>query len=111
MSAVCDFYIECSERGVFPLEASVPRPGGVKLRAFWTKNRWGERFRVTGISVRDAIKWWNAGHDREVPAPAGMKDFLTCFCECELCDACGTVGRRHYFPIINSPEILCVDCA
>lgn len=27
------------------------------------------------------------------------------------CDDCGTVGRPHYFPVICSPERLCVDCA
>jgi len=111
MSAVCDFYIECSERGVFPLEASKPRPAGMKLRVFYAKTRSGERFRVTGINVADAIKWWNAGHDREVPAPVGMREFLLDFCDLNQCDACGQIGRPHYFPIINSPEELCADCA
>lgn len=111
MSAVCDFYIECGERGIFPLEASTPRPAGVRLRVFWAKTRWGERFRVTGINVADAIDWWNAGHDREVPAPVGLREFLVDFAECRQCDACGKIGRSTYFPIINSPEELCVDCA
>ena len=111
MSAVCDFYIECGERGVFPMEASKPRPAGVKLRTFYAKTRWGEKFRVTGISIADAIDWWNAGHDREVPAPEGMREFLTDFTDCKRCDCCGQIARPYYFPILCSPEQLCCDCA
>jgi hypothetical protein len=111
MSAVCDFYIECGERGLFPLEASKPRPAGVALKVFYAKTRWGERFRVTGIRVADAIDWWNQLSDREVPAPQGMREFLIDFTDCRQCDCCGQIARPYYFPIICSPEQLCCDCA
>jgi hypothetical protein len=111
MSAVCDFYIECSQRGIFPLERNVPRPAGVKLRAFTTVTRFGERMRVTGIGLADAIRWWNAHHDREVPVPAGLREFLEDFAGCLRCDDCGQIGLAWFFPVICSPERLCADCA
>jgi hypothetical protein len=110
MSAVCDFYIECSERGIFPLERNVPRPAGVKLRAFTTVTRFGERMRVTGIGLADAIRWWNAHHDREVPAPAGLREFLEDFAGCLRCDECGQVGLAHYFVRSSHGETFCMDC-
>jgi len=107
MSAVCDFYIGCSERGIFPLEQSVPRPAGVKLRAFETVTRFGERMRVTGIGIADAIRWSN---DREVPAPAGMREFLEDFAGCLWCDDCGQIGLAHYFVRSRHDETFCMDC-
>lgn len=108
MSAVCDFYIECSERGIFPLERDKPRPAGVRLRMFYATNRWGSRFRVTGVSVADAINWWN---DRPIPAPKGMREFLEDFCDCPRCPECGQIGRSHYFVATYDGEQMCVDCA
>ena len=109
MSRVCDFYIECAEQGIFPLEADKPRPAGVALRQFTTSDYSGEPMVVTGITTADAIAWWNAKHDREAPAPVGLLEWLEDFAGCERCDACGLVGRPHYF-VNAGAETLCVDC-
>lgn len=109
MSAVCDFYIECSERGIFPLEASAVRPSGVQLKTIYVKNRDGSRMRVTGISVREAIKWINK---RDIPVPVGMIDFLECFADCDRCDGCGCVDRSdHFFFNPEFAERFCSECA
>ena len=111
MSKTCDFYIECAEQGIFPLEADRPRPAGVKLRQFTTSDYLGQPMVVTGVGTADAIKWWNAKHDREVPAPAGLLEWLTDFAGCGHCDDCGCVGRPHYFAMSGHGERFCVDCA
>lgn len=111
MSKTCDFYIECAEQGIFPLEADRPRPAGVKLRQFTTIDYLGQPMVVTGVGTADAIQWWNAKHDREVPAPAGLLEWLTDFAGCGHCDDCGCVGRPHYFAMSGHGERLCVDCA
>lgn len=110
MSRVCDFYIECAEHGIFPLESDKPRPAGVTLRQFTTSDYRGEPMVVTGVSTADAIDWWNAHHDREVPAPGGLREWLEDFAGCERCDDCGAVGRTHHF-VNTGAETLCIDCA
>lgn len=110
MSRVCDFYIECAEHGIFPLEADKPRPTGMTLRQFTTSDYHGEPMIVTGIGTADAVRWWNARHDREVPAPVGLREWLEHFAGCERCDDCGAVGQPHYF-VDTGAETLCIDCA
>ena len=111
MSAIADFYMECAERGVFPLEADKPRPAGMRLRTIYTLLRTGRRMRVTGISTSDAIEWWNKWRngDRAVPAPPGMREWLEDFAGCERC-GCGTVARPFYFADTLDGERVCLDC-
>lgn len=110
MSKTCDFYMECAERGIFPLESDKPRPTGVRLRQFTTTDFYGKPMIVTGIGVSDCINWWNAKPNREVPVPTGMREFLEDFAGCQRCHDCGCVGRSHYF-VETGDETLCVDCA
>ena len=110
MSKTCDFYLECAEHGIFPVEADKPRPAGVRLRQFTTRDYRGEPMVVTGVGTADAINWWNAKHDREVPAPAGMREWREDVAGCPCCDDCGCVGQPHYF-VNTGAETLCVDCA
>lgn len=111
MGAVKAFYMDCAENGIFPLESSKPRPSGVRLQSRWMRTGLGDCFCVTGISVADAIKWWNAKPDREVPAPTGLREFLTDFAGCEHCDDCGCVGNPHCFVVSGHGERFCDDCA
>lgn len=107
MSATADFYADCAERGVFPLEADKPRPAGMRLRTIYVPLRTGRRMRVTGVATADAIEWWNG--DRAVPVPAGMIEWLEHFAGCERC-GCGTVARKVYFANTLDGERVCLDC-
>lgn len=107
MSATAEFYQHCADRGCFPLEADKPRPEWAQLRTFYVPLRTGRKMRVTGVPVGACLDWWNG--DRPVPVPAGMIDFLECFCDCERCP-CGTVAKRPYFANTLDGERVCLDC-
>lgn len=107
MSQVCDFYIECSEKGCVPVERWTSVPAGIASKTITVENRRGKTITVTGVTVDGAITW--AGSDEG--APDYVVSFLETFCGCRVCDQCGCVGRGHWFPTICSPENLCCECA
>jgi|AACY02.12.fsa_nt_gi hypothetical protein len=110
MSAVADFYLECAENDIVPnSDRSIP-PHHVRVKSYSYQARSGETMVIHGVSVADAITWHNLP-SATLTAREYLADFLTTFCACEVCDDCGKVGRPHFFPVICSPERLCVDCA
>jgi hypothetical protein len=105
MSAICDFYIECSEKNLCPVEDRTAIPPPYKRKRIVVENRWGDPIEVDGVSVADAIRWCNS----DLPLPGGMREFLRDFAGCERCDTCGATGYSHYF--VYTGETLCPDCS
>lgn len=102
MSATKDFYFECAENGVYPVdETRSTIPAWAKRRSFEATARDGSTFLVTGISVSDACSLWNSGWREQ-----DIGFFLSCFCGFSQCPHCGRVGHGHFF-VGQS----CVDCA
>ena len=71
MSAICDFYIECAERNVCPIEDMSRVPPHIPRVGIVVKSRRGDDIDVTGITLADAFAW--EGRPQEV------SDFLETF--------------------------------
>jgi hypothetical protein len=108
MSALCEFYAGCAALDCVPVEHDRAIPAGVERATAAVQTRRGEVLEVTGVTVAAAMAWVA---DSDSPAPPEIADFLTAFCGVRVCESCGCLGLPHFFPMINSPETLCVDCA
>lgn len=82
MSATADFYQECADNDIVPLDRSTDCPDKYPRKHATIEARRGP-VDVTGISIVDALHWANDG------APRWVVDFLACFHDAEECEDCG----------------------
>ena len=106
MSQICDFYLECAERGVCPVFESDTIPAGIVRRSITVENRRGEPIAVEGIDIEDAALWVNGG-----TAPEGVREFLEMFAGYQTCPECRCLARSWYFVVPCGGEALCLECA